>query len=58
MNNNTPAIMKLVKDEKGATAIEYGLLLVAILLIVAGAYKKLGKAVKGAAESSTTEVTP
>ncbi|WP_394838149.1 Flp family type IVb pilin [Pendulispora rubella] len=48
-------IMQLVKDEKGATAIEYGLLLVAILLIVAGAYKKLGKAVKGAANDAKGE---
>ena len=54
MNDNQ--IMKLVKDEKGATAIEYGLLLVAILLIVAGAYKKLGSAVKKAADSSTSQL--
>jgi len=46
MNTNSPDIMKLVKDEKGATAIEYGLLLVAVLLIVAGAFKSLGSAVQ------------
>jgi len=45
-------IMKLVKDENGATAVEYGLLLVAILLIVAGAYRQLGKTVKGAAKNA------
>jgi len=53
MNND---IMKLIKDEKGATAIEYGLLLVAILLIVAAAFKSLGKAVSKAAKDSATAV--
>jgi len=53
MNND---IMKLVKDEKGASATEYGLLLVAILLIVAVAFKALGKAVKTAAQNSATAV--
>ena len=46
-------IMKLVKNEEGVTAIEYGLLLVAILLIVAGAYRSLGRTVKGAANKAS-----
>ena len=53
---NNIDVMKLVKDEKGATAIEYGLLLVAILLIVAAAFKTLGRAVQTAATKSAAQV--
>ncbi|WP_394826610.1 hypothetical protein [Pendulispora albinea] len=53
---NTTDIMKLVKDEKGATTVEYGLLLVAILLIVAGAFKALGAAVAAGATKAAAAV--
>ena len=49
-------IMKLVKDEKGATAIEYGLMLVAIMLVVAVAFKALGTKVKAAATNSAGQL--
>ncbi|WP_394830148.1 HINT domain-containing protein [Pendulispora rubella] len=37
------ALMRIVRDSRGVSAIEYGLLLVAILLLVAGGYRALGK---------------
>jgi Flp pilus assembly pilin Flp len=36
------SIKSLVKNEKGATAVEYALMLVAILILVAAAFKALG----------------
>lgn len=39
------SIKNLVKNEKGATAVEYALMLVAILILVAAAFKALGSKV-------------
>ena len=36
------SIKNLVKNEQGATAVEYALMLVAILILVAAAFKALG----------------
>ncbi len=43
---------KLIKDQKGATAVEYGLMLVAILILVAAAFKALGGKVNSAATNA------
>ncbi len=48
---------KWLFDRRGASATEYGLLLVAILLIVAGAFRVLGKNVRQAADKSTGAVS-
>jgi len=37
------SMLHVIRDRRGVSAIEYGLLLVAILLLVAGGYKMLGK---------------
>jgi Flp pilus assembly pilin Flp len=37
---------RLQRTERGATAVEYALMLVAILLLVFGAYKSLGGIVR------------
>ena len=39
------SIKNLVKNEKGATAVEYALMLVAILILVAAAFRALGSKV-------------
>jgi Flp pilus assembly pilin Flp len=39
------SIKNLVKNEQGATAVEYALMLVAILILVAAAFKALGSKV-------------
>ncbi len=49
-------IMKLVKDEKGATAVEYALLLVLVLLVVAVGFKALGTAVNKTANNAAKAV--
>lgn len=48
-------ISKLGKDNKGATMVEYGLLLVVILILAYLAFKNLGTAVSGAATSATAK---
>jgi Flp pilus assembly pilin Flp len=45
-------MITLLKDKKGASMVEYALLLVAILLLAAGAYKALGPKVSAAASSA------
>ena len=42
-------IKNLLANKKGASMVEYALLLVAILLLAAGAYKALGPVVGSAA---------
>ena len=46
----------LLHDKRGATAVEYALMLVAILLIVAGAFKTLGQKVSEKANRASTEL--
>ncbi|HWL88835.1 MAG TPA: Flp family type IVb pilin [Polyangiaceae bacterium] len=53
MNND---IMKLVKDEKGATTIEYALLIVAVLLVVAVGFRALGTTVNATAQKAAAAV--
>ena len=47
---------KFVKNEKGATLVEYALVLFAILILVAGAFKKLGGATSAGATKATAEL--
>jgi Flp pilus assembly pilin Flp len=46
----------LLRDTRGATAVEYALMLVAVLLIVAGAFKTLGQKVSEKANRAATEL--
>ena len=55
-NQTSPGKQSLLRDTKGATAVEYALMLVAILLIVAGAFKSLGQAVGTKAESAASQL--
>ena len=43
---------KMIQKVRGASMVEYALLLVAILLLAAGAFKALGPKVGGAASRS------
>ncbi|MBX3225738.1 MAG: hypothetical protein KIT84_30825 [Labilithrix sp.] len=43
---------KMIKKVRGASMVEYALLLVAILLLAAGAFKALGPKVGAAAKNS------
>jgi Flp pilus assembly pilin Flp len=48
---------KLVsKKFRGATMVEYALLIIAIMLLAAGAYRKLGAQVGTNADKSTSEL--
>ncbi|MBK6691918.1 MAG: Flp family type IVb pilin [Myxococcales bacterium] len=46
----------LLRDKGGATAVEYALMLVAILIIVAGAFKTLGNKVSEKANSAASQL--
>ncbi len=47
---------KIMKKVRGASMVEYALLLVAILLLAAGAFKALGPKVGQAAKNSTSQL--
>jgi Flp pilus assembly pilin Flp len=47
----------MVKKNRGATATEYALMIVGILLVCAAAFKTLGQKVNDAATSAQTAVT-
>ena len=47
---------RLFKDTRGASMVEYALLLVAVLLLAAGAYKALGPKVGAAAVNAGTQL--
>lgn len=46
---------KLLKDKKGATMVEYAILLFLILVIAAAVYNTLGKSVCAAGQSATNQ---
>jgi Flp pilus assembly pilin Flp len=46
----------LIKKSRGATMVEYALLIIAIMLLAAAAYRKLGGQVSTNADKSTTEL--
>jgi Flp pilus assembly pilin Flp len=46
----------LLKKTRGATMVEYALLIIAIMLLAAVAYRKLGTAVQKNATDSSTEL--
>ncbi len=50
-------IEKLTKDRRGVAAIEYGLLLIAVLLAVSFGFKILGYTIYGKAQASTRQLT-
>jgi Flp pilus assembly pilin Flp len=47
---------KLLKKVRGASMVEYALLLVAVLLLAAAAYKALGPRVGNAASNATNQL--
>ena len=47
---------KLVKKSRGASMVEYALLIIAIMLLAALAYRKLGKQVGDNADRSSSEL--
>ena len=48
---------KLIKDKRGATMVEYAILLFLILVLAAIVYKSLGSSVSGAGGSAVTQFT-
>jgi len=46
---------QLLKDKKGATMVEYAILLFLILVIAAAVYNTLGKSVCAAGQSATNQ---
>jgi Flp pilus assembly pilin Flp len=49
---------KFLKDSKGASMVEYALLLFAVLIVAAVAVKSLGPRVSAAGTSAATELAP
>ena len=50
-------LLRFVKDDSGATAVEYGLMVAAIAAVVVGAVFTLGTYVKGAFSSTCTAIS-
>lgn len=48
---------KLIQDKKGATMVEYAILLFLILVIAAVVYKNVGQSVSGAGTSAANQFT-
>jgi Flp pilus assembly pilin Flp len=48
-------VSKLIKDKKGATMVEYAIMLFLILVIAAAIYKSLGSSVSGAGSSAINQ---
>ncbi len=48
---------KLIQDKKGATMVEYAILLFLILVIAAVVYKNVGSSVSGAGQSAANQFT-
>jgi len=53
----TKFITKFVKDESGATAIEYGLIAALIAVVIIGAVTTLGKTIDANFTKVTTEMS-
>ncbi|GLQ17449.1 Flp family type IVb pilin [Maritalea porphyrae] len=51
-------VKKFLKDESGATAIEYGLIAALISVVIIGAATAMGGQLKSVFESITTAMTP
>ncbi len=47
---------QMLKKTRGATMVEYALLIIAVMLLAAVAYRKLGTSVQKNAEASSTEL--
>jgi len=52
---NVSKLRQLAKDSKGATMVEYALMLFLILVVAAIAIKTLGKTTKEAVDSANTQ---
>jgi len=50
--------MKKLMNGRGASMVEYALLLFAVLIVAAAAIKTIGPQVKKAGEDSTTQLAP
>ncbi|MDI1493863.1 MAG: Flp family type IVb pilin [Candidatus Liberibacter asiaticus] len=48
---------KLLKDESGAAAVEYGIMVALIAVAIIGAVTKLGGSLKGAFEEATNRIS-
>lgn len=53
----TKFVTRFLKDESGATAIEYGLIAALIAVVLVGALQLVGGALEGAFEKISTEVS-
>ncbi|MEZ5786325.1 MAG: Flp family type IVb pilin [Xanthobacteraceae bacterium] len=51
------SVRRFLKDESGATAIEYGLIAAGIAVVIIAAVKGLGTELKGKFETITTELS-
>ena len=54
----TKFVSRFLKDESGATAIEYGLIAALIAVVIIGAVTALGGQLKTTFEAFTTGITP
>ena len=50
-------LRKLIKNQKGATAIEYALIVALIAVLCLVAYKELGQKIKEQTDKITSEMT-
>jgi pilus assembly protein Flp/PilA len=51
-------VARFVKDESGATAIEYGLIAAGISVVIIGGVQQIGTAVKSAFETIAGALSP
>lgn len=58
MSKFIAAAKQFVRDEEGATAVEYGLLVALIAAVIVGVVKTLGTNVKTGFETVNTEIAP
>ena len=53
-----PDIRNLIRDERGATAIEYGLLLALLAMVMLGVLSSLGFTLAGVFDTVSNAMTP